>query len=46
MCQGKKNWNEIPKDTIPTRLRIDFGINKNQKQVLVDSITLSYEDKF
>jgi len=46
---GRKEFQKIkfnlPKDTIPTRLRIDFGSNKEQNIIKLKSIKISYEDR-
>ncbi|TPV34953.1 hypothetical protein FJ651_05345 [Paucihalobacter ruber] len=36
---------ELPKDTIPTRLRIDFGNNSEQKNIELIAIKFIFEDK-
>ena len=35
----------LPEDVIPTQLRLDFGINKNQKDIVLNSVTMSYKGK-
>ena len=47
--KGSQNFQkikiELPKDTIPSRLRIDFGSNVEQKEIEISSIKLIFEDK-
>lgn len=35
----------LPEDVIPTQLRIDFGINENQKDIILNSIEMEYMGK-
>lgn len=35
----------LPEDVIPTQLRLDFGINKNQKDIVLNSVTMDYKGK-
>ncbi len=36
---------ELPVDVIPTNIRLDFGINPEREDVIVNKITLKYLDK-
>lgn len=35
----------LPKDRIPTNLRIDFGVNKEQKEVKINNLEIAYQGK-
>jgi hypothetical protein len=35
----------LPKDRIPTNLRIDFGVNKDQKEVKINNFEIVYQGK-
>lgn len=35
----------LPEDIVPTQLRLDFGINKNQKDIILNSVTMDYKGK-
>lgn len=35
----------LPEDVIPTQLRLDFGINKIQKDVVLNSVTMEFKGK-
>ncbi len=36
---------EVPEEIIPNYLRFDFGINKEQKPIVISNIKISYMDK-
>lgn len=35
----------LPEDVIPTQLRLDFGINKNQKDIVLNNVSMNYKGK-
>lgn len=35
----------LPEDVVPTQLRLDFGMNKNQKDIVLNSVTMDYNGK-
>jgi hypothetical protein len=35
----------LPEGVIPTQIRLDFGMNKSQEDIKINSITLSYKGK-
>lgn len=35
----------LPEDVIPTQLRLDFGINKIQKDIVLNGVTMAYKGK-
>lgn len=35
----------LPEEVIPTQLRLDFGINKNQKDITLKSVNMEYKGK-
>lgn len=36
----------LPEDIIPTQIRLDFGINKEQETILINNFSMAYLDKF
>lgn len=36
---------KLPEDVLPTHLRVDFGINKNQENMIINNFKMSYLDK-
>jgi hypothetical protein len=36
---------DLPSDVYPTHLRLDFGVNKNQKEIKVNAFKMTYGDK-
>lgn len=36
---------ELPEDAMPTKIRIDFGVNKQQQPIEVKKFTMNYYDK-
>ena len=37
---------DLPSDVYPTHLRLDFGVNKKQKEIKVNSFNMVYGDKY
>jgi hypothetical protein len=36
---------KLPEDVLPNFLRLDFGTNKNQEQIVINSLKINYLDK-